>query len=75
MYLVKVALVRFNNIYLYTIYFFFCGMLFMGWFDFYFSGIIVLEFPIIVLFLLLFERILYKRTDSNVENEIHNNTD
>ena len=61
MYLTKIALIRFNNIYLYTIYFFFCGMLFMGWFDFYFSGIIVLELPIMVLMLLALERICNRR--------------
>lgn len=63
MYLMKLATMRFNNIYTYTIYFFFCGLIFMGWFDFYFSGIMVLEFPIIVLLLCLFENIVYKEKE------------
>ena len=70
MYLTKVALIRFNNIYLYTIYFFFCGMLFMGWFDFYFSGIIVLELPIMVLMLLMFEHICHKGDKDNGETNL-----
>ena len=74
MYLMRTAMVRFNNIYLYTIYFFFCGMLFMGWFDFYFSGVIVFELPIMLLLLLLLEKILHKRQKS-VDNENSNNTD
>ena len=74
MYLMRTALVRFNNIYLYTVYFFFCGMLFMGWFDFYFSGVIVFELPIMVLLLLLLEKVLYKR-HKNIENENSNYTD
>ena len=67
-------MVRFNNIYLYTIYFFFCGMIFMGWFDFYFAGVIVLELPLMLLFLLLFEKMLYKK-QNDTENEDCNNTD
>jgi ABC-type bacteriocin/lantibiotic exporter with double-glycine peptidase domain len=74
MYLMRVAMVRFNNIYLYTIYFFFCGMIFMGWFDFYFAGVIVFELPLMLLFLLLFEKMLYKK-QNDTENEDCNNTD
>lgn len=73
MYLMRTAMVRFNSIYLYTVYFFFCGMLFMGWFDFYFSGVIVIELPIMLLLLWIFEKVLYKRED--VKNENSNNTD
>lgn len=61
MYLLRVAMVRFNNIYVYTIYFFFSGMLMLGWFDFYFAALTVLELPIMVLFLILLEKILYKK--------------
>ena len=52
-YLIKVAMIRYSNMYCYTIYFFYCALLFMGWFDFYFSGLIIYEFPIIVLLLYL----------------------
>lgn len=52
-YLIKIAMLRYNNMYCYTIYFFYCALLFMGWFDFYFSGLIIYEFPIIVLLLYL----------------------
>lgn len=61
MYLMKVLMTRRNNIYLSTIYFFFCAMLFMGWFDFYFSGIIVLEFPVIVTAFWVLEKIVCKK--------------
>lgn len=52
-YLIKIAMLRYNNMYCCTIYFFYCALLFMGWFDFYFSGLIIYEFPIIVLLLYL----------------------
>ena len=53
MYLLKVATIRFNNIYVYTAYFFECGLLFMGWFDSYFASLSVIEIPILSLTLLL----------------------
>lgn len=53
MYLLKIATIRFNNIYVYTAYFFECGLLFMGWFDSYFASLSVIEIPILSLTLLL----------------------
>lgn len=52
-YLLKVATIRFNNIYVYTAYFFECGLLFMGWFDSYFASLSVIEIPVLSLTLLL----------------------
>lgn len=52
-YLLKVATIRFNNIYVYTAYFFECGLLFMGWFDSYFASLSVIEIPILSLVLML----------------------
>ena len=36
----------------------------MGWFDFYFSGIIVLEFPVIVTAFWVLEKIVCKKKRS-----------
>lgn len=52
-YLLKLATIRFNNIFVYVCYFFECGLLFMGWFDSYFSSLSSLEIPMMSLFLLL----------------------
>ena len=52
-YLLKLATIRFNNVFVYTAYFFECGLLFMGWFDSYFSSLSSLEIPIMSLILLL----------------------
>lgn len=52
-YLLKIATIKFNNIYVYTAYFFECGLLFMGWFDSYFASLSVIEIPILSLILLL----------------------
>ena len=57
-YLIKLATIRFNNIYVYTIYFFQLGLLAMGWFEFYFFHLADIEFPIIVLGLLMADRML-----------------
>ena len=58
MYLMRLAMLHFNNVYVYVIYFFYCGLLFMGWFDLYFASLTILEFPILVLMLWLMERML-----------------
>lgn len=52
-YLMKIATIKYNNIYVYTAYFFECGLLFMGWFDSYFASLSVIEIPILSLVLLL----------------------
>lgn len=58
MYLMRLAMLHFNNVHIYVIYFFYCGLLFMGWFDLYFASLTILEFPILVLMLWLMERML-----------------
>lgn len=52
-YLLKLATIKFNNIFVYTTYFFECGLLFMGWFDSYFASLSVIEIPILSLVLML----------------------
>lgn len=71
MYLMRFLMTRRNNIYLSTIYFFFCAMLFMGWFDFYFSGIIVLELPIMVVAFWVLEKLVYEKKNRNESSNNH----
>lgn len=52
-YLLKLATIRFNNIYIFTAYFLECGALFMGWFETYFALLPVIEIPIICMLLCL----------------------
>ena len=47
-------------------------MLFMGWFDFYFSGIIVLEFPVMVIAFWVLGKIVCKKNIA--EDEICRDT-
>lgn len=64
MYVCKIATICFNNIFVYTIYFFFCGLLFMGWFDFYFASLTILEIPIILsLFLIIDKFVRINKTE------------
>lgn len=56
-YMLKLAAIRFKNVFIYTAYFFECGLLFMGWFDTYFSSLSSLEVPLMSLFLLLLCRV------------------
>lgn len=72
MYFMKVLVMCRNNIYISTVYFFFCAMLFMGWFDFYFSGMIVLEFPVMVIAFWVLGKVVCKKNIA--EDEICRDT-
>lgn len=63
MYLLKLATIRFNNIYVYVIYFFECGLLCMGWFEFYFFHLTVIEFPVLALLLMLLVKFQHNLSD------------
>lgn len=56
MYFLRLATVRFNNIFVVAIYFFECSLLFMGWFDTYFALLQVIEIPAILIVLLFVDR-------------------
>ena len=60
-YILKLATIRFNNIYVFVIYFFELGLLFMGWFDFYFASLSVIEIPILTLVLLFIEWFIHPK--------------
>lgn len=61
MYFLKLATIKWNNIYVYVIYFFECGLLAMGWFEFYYFHLVVFELPVIVVLLCFAERIMYTK--------------
>lgn len=63
MYFLKLSTIKWKNIYVYVIYFFECGLLAMGWFEFYYFHLVVFELPIIVALLWLLEWVLRKRED------------
>ncbi len=63
-YLIKIAMLRYKNMYCYTIYFFYCALLFMGWFDFFFSGFIILELPLLTIFLYVASSMVLVKKDS-----------
>ena len=52
-YLIKLSAIYLNNVYVYMVYFFGCGLFFMGWFDSYFATLTVVEIPILSFALLL----------------------
>jgi len=49
LYLLRIGSVRMGSLYLHTIYFFMLMLLAMGWFEFYFFHLMVIEIPIIIL--------------------------
>lgn len=67
MYLLKLATIKFNNIYVYVIYFFECGLLCMGWFEFYFFHLAMIEVPILTLFLLLIDKIFTRKIETHIK--------
>ncbi len=58
MYLLKIWIMRSKNIFVALVYFFYAGMLIMGWFEYYFYHLPFLEVPawIFILYLLFRER-------------------
>ena len=59
MYSLKLATIKWNNIYMYIIYFFESTLLAMGWFEFYYFHLIALELPMLVLLLWLLDWCLH----------------
>lgn len=51
MYLLKLSTMKWQNIYMYVIYFFECGLLSMGWFEFYYFHLAAFEVPVMALLL------------------------
>ena len=61
MYILRLLALKWNNIYMYTIYFFECGLLAMGWFEFYYFHLIVFELPVIVLILWFADSLIFSK--------------
>lgn len=62
--MLRIAVLKFRNVYIYTIYVFECGLLFMGWFDYYFGNLTALELPCLVLALWFVVELFGKRGKS-----------
>lgn len=62
MYMLKLATIRFNNIFVYVCYFFECGLLFMGWFESYFATLAAVEIPVMSLVLMALCRMCAPKT-------------
>ena len=65
MYVLKLCTLVFNNVYIYVIYFFECGLLGMGWFEFYFFHLAMIEVPILTLFLMVLDKFFSMRERTN----------
>lgn len=50
-YLLKFLTTRFDNLFTNTIYYYFCALLAMGWFEFYFFHLDVIEIPVMLMLL------------------------
>lgn len=61
MYLFKYFTIIWPNIYTYSIYFFECSLLFMGWFDSYFANLTPYEFPVLTLLLFVLVRLFQSK--------------
>ena len=69
MYLLKLMTIKWGNMYVYTAYFFECGLLAMGWFEFYYFHLVVFELPAIVFALWLVDKILCSKKDTPIPVE------
>lgn len=59
-YMIRICTIKFNNIYIYGLYFYGCSLLAMGWFDLYFSHLSAIEIPIIFLVLLVISHLRWR---------------
>ncbi|HZK03096.1 MAG TPA: DUF6337 family protein [Bacteroidaceae bacterium] len=57
-YFLKYCTIIWPNVFTYTIFFFECSLLFMGWFDSYFANLTAYEFPVITILLYLLVKLL-----------------
>lgn len=64
-YFMKVVSMKFRNVYTDTVYFYFCGLLAMGWFEFYFFHLDVIEIPAMIVILHLADWIFLGRKFSD----------
>lgn len=62
MYLLKLMTIKWKNIYVYAAYFFECGLLAMGWFEFYYFHLVVFELPAILFVIWLVDNVLVGKT-------------
>ena len=71
MYMLKLITVKWNNVYIYVIYFFECGLLAMGWFEFYYFHLVVFELPVLVLILWFVDELIFsKETVISSDHEV-----
>lgn len=71
MYMLKLITVKWNNVYIYVIYFFECGLLAMGWFEFYYFHLVVFELPVLVLILWFVDELIFsKETVISLDHEV-----
>lgn len=64
MYFLKLSTMKWRNIYVFAIYFFECGLLSMGWFEFYHFHLTAFEVPIMTLLLCVVGCFFQYREDS-----------
>ena len=59
-YLIKIFTIRFDGLYSNMVLYYFCSLLFMGWFDTFFSQLVVIEVPLWIMILCIIDKILQK---------------
>lgn len=52
-YMLKILTIRFNNVYVNLIYFYQCALLCMGWFEYYFFHLDVIEVPVMTVIVMI----------------------
>ena len=65
-YTLKIFSVRFNNLFTCTTYYYFCALLAMGWFEFYFFHLDIIEIPVMIILLHLMDWLFVKKGKSDI---------
>jgi len=66
-YFLKMMTLRYRNIYLNTVFYYFCALLAMGWFEFYFFHLDIIEIPVMIFLLYLTDRVLVGKSFTAVQ--------
>ena len=66
-YFLKLMTSRYRNVYLNTVFYYFCALLAMGWFEFYFFHLDIIEIPVMIFLLYIMDRVLVEKSFTVVQ--------
>jgi hypothetical protein len=66
-YILKILSIHFHNLFINTVFYYFCALLSMGWFEFYFFHLDIIEIPAMILLLHILYLLFPNKPDKTVK--------